>query len=93
MEAKTMVTVSFLILTLCGCSAKTCDDLVVGNNYTICSPKDNNPFEERTVANVIITEKRDGFVQYCWAHEINKPGKMLYNRSCKDFVFLMNECK
>jgi hypothetical protein len=65
---------------------------VVGKRYIIYGHKfdKDNPFEEQPKADVIITDKQNGYVRYCWYYDINKPDRCLFTRSCKQFVESMN---
>lgn len=61
-------------------------ECVVGKRYTIYGPKSDNPFEPQAVATVIITDKMNGYVQYCWDYQYQNPQKTLFTRSCKEFI-------
>lgn len=65
---------------------------IVGERYLIYGVKfhQDNPFEEQTKADVIITAKQNGYVQYCWSWDYKKQDKVLFTRSCKEFVEAMN---
>lgn len=67
--------------------------ITVGNSYLICSYASKDPFDPQTRANVTVLKKIDGYVQYCWTHDLNKPYKTKFSRSCKEFVKLIDNCK
>jgi len=46
----------------------------------------DNPFEPQSVATVIITDKVNGYVKYCWAHDYEKELKAEFSRTCKQFI-------
>lgn len=66
--------------------------LKIGSRYTLCGPKEDNPFEEQAKAVVIITAIKKGYVQYCWAHDYKKPGIVFFSRSEKEFIDLIKAC-
>ena len=61
-------------------------ECVIGKRYTIYGVKSDNPFEPQAVATVIITDKMNGYVQYCWDYDYKKPDKVTFSRSCKEFI-------
>lgn len=68
----------------------TANDLcIIGKTYTLYSSlghPDGNPFDPQTIATVIIVNKKNGYVQYCWANEYKDSNRTLFSRSCEDFV-------
>ncbi|CAB4140539.1 hypothetical protein UFOVP402_40 [uncultured Caudovirales phage] len=61
-------------------------ECIIGKKYIIFGVKSENPFEPQAVATVIITDKQNGFVQYCWDYDFEKKHKVLFTRSCKEFI-------
>jgi len=61
-------------------------ECVVGKKYVIYGVKSDNPFEPQAVATVIITDKVNGYVKYCWAYDYGKESKTEFSRSCKQFI-------
>jgi hypothetical protein len=66
--------------------------LAVGATYKICGAKNNNPFEKQPKATVIITDIKQGYVQYCWDYEYDSPERQLFSRSEQEFVEQINQC-
>lgn len=67
--------------------------LTVGATYKICGPHEKNPFEKQGKATVIITDMKNGYVQYCWNYEVNDAERTLFSRSEKEFIEQINLCK
>ena len=61
-------------------------ECIIGKQYIIFGVKSENPFEPQAVATVIITGKQNGYVQYCWNYDFKKNNKVLFTRSCKEFI-------
>jgi len=61
-------------------------ECVVGKRYMVYGPKSSNPFEPQAKADVVIMEKLNGYVKYCWTHDYGKEGVTWFTRSCKEFI-------
>lgn len=61
-------------------------ECIIGKQYIIFGVKSENPFEPQAVATVVITGKQNGYVQYCWNYDFEKKGRVLFTRSCKEFI-------
>jgi hypothetical protein len=84
----------FLMVLSCNSEQKevpTCS-LAIGSTYKICGPNNNNPFEKQAKATVIITDMKQGYVQYCWDYEYDRTDRTLFNRSVKEFIDQINQC-
>lgn len=58
--------------------------------YSICKPKDENPFSKQECHDVIISDTIGYYVQY---YEVGKKDGPHYSRSCEEFEELINNCK
>jgi hypothetical protein len=87
-----MILFILIFATCCNEQTQTSYNLSVGATYKICGPHEKNPFEKQGKATVIITDKKAGYVQYCWDYEVNDPDRTLFSRSEKEFIEQINLC-
>lgn len=78
--------------------------IIVGNTYKLCSPAiyikadPDNPYDEDINdpggnATVIVEEKKNGYVKYCWDYDYKKPNHASFNRSYPEFMELIDGCR
>lgn len=65
----------------------------VGKEYILCNPKNADPFLGRTAAHVTVLDKKEGYVQYAYTHELNNKSFTRFSRTYKEFIVLTNNCK
>ena len=65
---------------------------IIGKRYIIYGYKfdKNNPFDIQPKSDVIIVNKVNNYVQYCWYYDIDKIDKCLFSRSCEEFIKSLN---
>lgn len=100
---KSILSIAFLLSLLTGCGEKK-DKVVyvagvslggvgigVGSVFVVCSPPSKNPFEPQRWDSVIVTDIRQGYVQY---ESIIRDTSLhiKFNRSMNDFIEAISRC-